>query len=55
VTSGFKNPPNARFATNPIKLEIFSSQGDKIDAGTVMIIPSCNYGDLQSVDVQRSV
>lgn len=30
--TGFKNPPNARFPTNSIKIEIYTSAGDKIDA-----------------------
>lgn len=57
ISQGFKNPANARFASNSIKLEAYTSSGDKIDAVTsnVITIPSCNYGALQSADVTRSV
>ncbi len=57
ITAGFKNPATARFATNSIKIEVYTSVGDKIDAvnTNVNTIPSCNYGALQSADVTRSV
>jgi hypothetical protein len=57
VTKGFKNPANARFPTNSIKIEVYTATGDfKVDAvsASLLTIPSCNYGTLQSVQVSRS-
>jgi hypothetical protein len=56
ITKGLKNPPNAMFPSNSIKIEIYTSANDKIDAVTsnLLTIPSCNYGSLQSVSILRS-
>ncbi|CDW89223.1 UNKNOWN [Stylonychia lemnae] len=55
--SGMKNPANARFPTNSIKIEIYTSAGDKIDAVSTDIytIPMCNYGAMQGVLIARTV
>jgi len=44
VTQGFKNPANARFASNSIKIETYTSAGDMIDAVSsgLITVPSCN-------------
>jgi len=57
VDQGYKNPPNARFPSNSIKIETYTSAGDKIDAifTNLITIPQCNYGALQSVSLARSV
>lgn len=57
IINGLKNPANARFPTNSIIIQIYTSAGDKIDAVSTSFFttPQCNYGALHSVLITRTV